>query len=69
MFAKVMSVVLGILGISAFAKDEKGKSILLSTQEEELKKSTVMYFSNPLKRISRNLKKMVKVRKMRLPMK
>ncbi|RHI73335.1 hypothetical protein DW157_10150 [Bacteroides eggerthii] len=38
MFAKVMSVVLGILGISAFAKDEKGKSILLSTQEEELKK-------------------------------
>ncbi|WP_244925635.1 hypothetical protein [Bacteroides eggerthii] len=33
-----MSVVLGILGISAFAKDEKGKSILLSTQEEELKK-------------------------------
>jgi hypothetical protein len=37
MFAKVMSVVLGFLGISAFAKDEKGKSILLSTQEEELK--------------------------------
>ena len=38
MFAKVMSVVRGMLGISAFAKDEKGKSILLSTQEEELKK-------------------------------
>lgn len=38
MFAKVMSVVLGFLGISAFAKDEKGKSVLLSTQEEELKK-------------------------------
>lgn len=38
MFAKVMSVVLGFLGISAFAKDEKGKSILLSTQEEKLKK-------------------------------
>lgn len=38
MFAKVMSVVLGFLGISAFAKDEKGKSILLSTQEEQLKK-------------------------------
>lgn len=38
MFAKVMSVVLSFLGISAFAKDEKGKSILLSTQEEELKK-------------------------------
>ena len=37
MFAKVMSVVLGFLGISAFAKDEKGKSILLSSQEEELK--------------------------------
>ena len=37
MFAKVMSVVLGFLGISAFAKDEKGKSILLSAQEEELK--------------------------------
>lgn len=32
-----MSVVLGFLGISAFAKDEKGKSILLSSQEEELK--------------------------------
>lgn len=37
MFAKVMSVVLGFLGISAFAKDEKGKSVLLSAQEEELK--------------------------------
>lgn len=37
MFAKVMSVVLGFLGISAFAKDERGKSILLSSQEEELK--------------------------------
>lgn len=37
MFAKVMSVVLGFLGISAFAKDEKGKSILLSAQEEQLK--------------------------------
>lgn len=37
MFAKVMSVVLGFLGISAFAKDEKGKSILLSSQEADLK--------------------------------
>lgn len=37
MFAKVMSVVLEFLGISAFAKDEKGKSVLLSAQEEELK--------------------------------
>lgn len=37
MFAKVMSVVLGFLGISAFAKDEKGKSILLAAQEESLK--------------------------------
>lgn len=69
MFAKVMSVVLGILGISAFAKDEKGKSILLSTQEEELKKKYGDVFLESLKRISRNLKKMVKVRKMRLPMK
>lgn len=32
-----MSVVLGFLGISAFAKDEKGKSIFLSTQEEQLR--------------------------------
>lgn len=37
MFAKVMSVVLGFLGISAFAKDEHGKSVLLSGQEEQLK--------------------------------
>ena len=37
MFAKVMSVVLGFLGISAFAKDEHGKSVLLSTQEDQLK--------------------------------
>ena len=36
-FGKVLSVVLGGLGISAFAKDEKGKSILLSIQEETLK--------------------------------
>lgn len=32
-----MSVVLSVLGISAFAKDKSGKSVLLSTQEEELK--------------------------------
>lgn len=37
MFAKVMSVVLSFLGISAFAKDEKGKSILLDVQREQLK--------------------------------
>ena len=37
MFGKVMSVVLSFLGISAFAKDKDGKSILLSTQEEQLK--------------------------------
>ena len=37
MFTKVMSVVLGFLGISAFAKDEKGTSILLAAQEEQLK--------------------------------
>lgn len=37
MFARVLSVVLGFLNISAFAKDDKGKSILLSTQEELLK--------------------------------
>lgn len=69
MFAKVMSVVLGILGISAFAKDEKGKSILLSTQEEELRRKYGDVFLESLKRISRNLKRTVKVRKMRLPMK
>lgn len=37
MFAKVMSVVLSFLGISAFAKDEFGKSILLDAQREQLK--------------------------------
>lgn len=37
MFAKVMSVVLSFLGISAFAKDESGKSILLDAQREQLK--------------------------------
>lgn len=37
MFGQVMSVVLSVLGISAFAKDKSGKSVLLSTQEEELK--------------------------------
>ena len=37
MFAKVMSVVLSFLGISAFAKDEYGKSILLDAQREQLK--------------------------------
>lgn len=37
MFAKVMSVVLSFLGISAFAKDESGKSILLDAQRELLK--------------------------------
>ena len=33
MFGKVMSVVLAFLGISAFAKDKNGKSVLLSVQE------------------------------------
>lgn len=37
MFGQVMSVVLSVLGISAFAKDKNGKSVLLSAQEEELK--------------------------------
>lgn len=37
MFGQVMSVVLSYLGISAFAKDKNGKSVILSTQEEELK--------------------------------
>lgn len=37
MFGQVMSVVLSVLGISAFAKDKEGKSVLLSTQEEQLK--------------------------------
>ena len=32
-----MSVVLAFLGISAFAKDKNGKSVLLSVQEEQLK--------------------------------
>lgn len=37
MFGQVMSVVLSFLKISAFAKDDKGKSIVLSAQQEELK--------------------------------
>ena len=37
MFAKVMSVVLSFLGISAFAKDKEGKSFLLPEQEKMLK--------------------------------
>lgn len=36
MFGQVMSVVLSYLGISAFAKDKEGKSVLLSAQEKEL---------------------------------
>ena len=36
MFGKVMSVVLSLLNISAFAKDKNGKSVLLSTQEKQL---------------------------------
>lgn len=37
MFGKVMSTVLTFLGISSFAKDNDGKSIMLSAQEEQLK--------------------------------
>ena len=37
MFGKIMSLVLSYLGISAFAKDKDGKSVLLSVQEEQLK--------------------------------
>ncbi len=37
MFAKVLNVVLAFLGISAFAKDENGKSVLLDAQQEMLK--------------------------------
>lgn len=37
MFGKIMSLVLSYLGISAFAKDKDGKSVLLSAQEEKLK--------------------------------
>lgn len=50
MFAKVMSVVLGFLGISAFAKDEKGKSILLSMQEEQLEKKYGKVFVDAFKK-------------------
>ena len=45
-----MSVVLGFLGISAFAKDEKGKSILLSTQEEQLKQKYGAVFVEAFKK-------------------
>ena len=37
MFEKAMGVVLGFLNLSSFAKDENGKSILLSVQEDQLK--------------------------------
>ncbi len=36
-FGKVMSLVLSYFGITAFAKDKDGKSVLLSAQEAELK--------------------------------
>ena len=55
MFGKVMSVVLGFLGISAFAKDEKGKSILLSTQEEQLKQKYGAVFVEAFKKGSRRI--------------
>ena len=50
MFGKVMSVVLSFLNISAFAKDEKGKSILLSTQEEQLKQKYGAVFVEAFKK-------------------
>ncbi len=46
MFAKVMSVVLSVLGISAFAKDNDGKSILLDVQKEQLKQKYGEKFLN-----------------------
>ncbi len=36
MFEKVLAAVLGFLGVSALAKDEKGNSVLLSEQEKRL---------------------------------
>lgn len=36
MFGKVLSVVLSTLGVTAFAKDEEGKSILLDEQRKQL---------------------------------
>lgn len=50
MFGKVMSVVLSLLNISAFAKDEKGKSILLSAQEEQLKQKYGTVFVEAFKK-------------------
>lgn len=35
MFQKVLKLTLGFLGISAFAKDAKGKSVLLSEHKTE----------------------------------
>lgn len=37
MFEKVLGAVFGFLGISAFAKDNNGKSVLLAAQEDQLK--------------------------------
>lgn len=50
MFGKVMSVVLSFLGISAFAKKENGKSVILSTQEEELRSKWGDKFFDDFKR-------------------
>ena len=36
MFPKVLKLTLGFLGISAIAKDDKGKSVLLSEQKKKL---------------------------------
>ena len=36
MFQKVLKLTLGFLGITAFAKDDKGKSVLLSEQKKKL---------------------------------
>ena len=36
MFPKILKLTLGFLGISAFAKDDKGKSVLLSEQKKKL---------------------------------
>lgn len=54
---KLVAVVLGFLGIKAFAKDDAGKSVLSSTQEEQLKNKFGEQFVTAFKADLLNLEK------------
>lgn len=57
MFGKILNVVLSTLGVTAFAKNEEGKSILLDEQREELKNK---YGEKFLERFENDLKEFEK---------